>query len=103
MTDRVKQSALSEIEEYLYEHEGKQESVLERLKRDIETVSTESEPKLIYFVVPNNDGCGFVLWQIVKKTENGARKYYLSNPSILDYLPDKAISRFDGKNCLKKN
>ena len=67
---------------------------------DIETVVTESVPKLLYFVVPNNDGCGFVLWLIVKKEEHGERKYYLSEPDCIDYLPDKVISRFDGKNCI---
>ncbi|WP_028515167.1 hypothetical protein [Ruminococcus flavefaciens] len=99
LLERVKQSALSGIDEYCYDHEGKQESVINRLKEDIESVKTESVPKLIYFIVPNNDGCGFVLWQIVKKEDCGKRIFFLSNPSHIDYLPDKAISRFDGRNC----
>ena len=99
LINRVKQSALSGIDEYSFEHEGKRESVIERLKTDIEAITTDTTAKLVYFVVPNNDGCGFVLWQIVKKEENGERKYYLSKPSMIDYLPDMVISRFDGKNC----
>ena len=99
LLDRVKQSALTGIDEYYFEHEGKFETVFERLKTDIETVVTESIPKLIYFAIPNNDGCGFVLWQIVKVEEQGDRKYYLANPALLDYLPDKVVSRFDGRNC----
>ncbi|EXM40280.1 hypothetical protein RASY3_09285 [Ruminococcus albus SY3] len=96
---RVKQSALSGIDEYCYEHEGKRESVIDRLKTDIEAIATDTTAKLIYFIVPNNDGCGFVLWQIVKKDENGSRQYYLSKPTLIDYLPDMVVSRFDGNNC----
>ncbi len=96
---RIKQSALSGIDEYCFEHEGKRESVIDRLKTDIEAIVTDATAKLIYFVVPNNDGCGFVLWQIVKKEEHGDRKYYLSKPSLIDYLPDMVVSRFDGHNC----
>ena len=99
LLSKVKQSALSGIDEYCYDHEGKHESVIERLKTDIEAIVTESTPKLVYFIVPNNDGCGFVLWQIVKKEEHGDRKYYLADPAFLDYLPDRVISRFDGRNC----
>lgn len=99
LINRVKQFAPSGIDEYCFEHEGKRESVIERLKTDVEAIATDTAAKLIYFIVPNNDGCGFVLWQIVKKEENGDRKYYLSKPSLIDYLPDMVISRFDGYNC----
>lgn len=90
------------IESYQFEHEGKSESVLSRLETDLHGIESDQNGKLLYFILPNNDGCGFILWQIVKRTEDGKRMYYLFEPSMIDYLKDTVVSRFDGKNCIMR-
>ena len=102
LVTEIAQRSDADLEGYQFEHEGKSESVLSRLGTDLQAIESDPNGKLLYFILPNNDGCGFILWQIVKRTEDGKRKYYLYEPNMLDYLKDTVISRFDGKNCIMR-
>lgn len=95
--------AIPDIVNYKLRHEGRDESVISRLETDLNSIESDLGGKLLYFILPNSDGCGFVLWQIVKRTEEGQRKYYLSEPSCADYMKNTVASRFDGKNCITRN
>lgn len=98
----IEKRSISDLSSYQFVHEGKSESVLSRLETDLHAIESGENGKLLYFILPNNDGCGFILWQIIKRSENGIRKYYLFEPTQLDYIKDTVISRFDGKNCVTR-
>ena len=98
----IASKSISDLSSYQFDHEGKSESVLSRLRTDLQAIESDQDGKLLYFILPNNDGCGFILWQIIKCLENGVRKYYLFEPTQLDYLKDTVISRFDGQNCVMR-
>ena len=70
--------------------------------KDIENVSVEDIPdkeKLLVFLTPNSDGYGFILYQLIKKDENGADSYYLTSSESYMF-EDKISSKsfFNGKN-----
>ncbi|WP_028515164.1 hypothetical protein [Ruminococcus flavefaciens] len=94
--------SIADLSSYQFEHEGKSESVLSRLETDLQAIESGGNGKLLYFILPNNDGCGFILWQIIKRSVDGKRMYYLFEPTQFDYLKDTVISRFDGKNCVMR-
>ena len=98
----IDKKSITDLSSYQFEHEGKSESVLLRLETDLQAIESGENGKILYFILPNNDGCGFLLWQIKKCSENGVRKYYLFEPTQLDYLKDTVISRFDGQNCVTR-
>lgn len=98
----IASKSITDISKYQFEHEGRSESVLSRLETDLQAIESGENGKLLYFILPNNDGCGFILWQVIKRSENGIRKYYLFEPTQLDYIKDTVISRFDGKNCVTR-
>ena len=77
-------------------------TVLDRL---IETLNYESIDKLLIFVVPNNNGFSFTLWQIIKYIQNGkgdninTEKIRIMGKDNLQYEKITFTTRFDGINC----
>ena len=96
----IKNTGLSGLDEYICRSEGREEGVLDRLMRDLQNEPADATGKLLIFAVPNNDGCGFVLWQIVKQEMNGNRVFHVVGETPLYYEKVERIqSRYYGQNC----
>ena len=100
---RIKDDSLTGIEEFRYYEEENdeisEETLLERLERDLDNINSDSNGKLLLFAFPNNDGCGFILYQIDKLKKEGNTHYYITGADMIDYEKNTSKSYFDGCNC----
>ena len=99
LMERIKKDSLNNIDNY-YCEDNNEEKLLERLKIDLNEIESDSKGKLLVFAVPNNDGCGFILYQIAKLEDSGSMTYYLTAEEKLYYQKVETFkSIFDGCNC----
>ena len=60
---------------------------------------SEKKAGVFYIAVPNKDGCGFVLWQIIKIEQDNVVHYCAENSVVYYQAVNDIRSYFDGKNC----
>lgn len=98
---RILSTSINDFEKYYVNIEGQRISVIDRLMLDLQNETSDEAGKLLVFTTPNNDGCGFVLWQIVMLMNGNERKYAVVKESMLYYQRvERNHSRFDGRNCV---
>lgn len=77
------------------------EKLLDNLIKNIRQIEVnENGKKILIFAIPNKDGYGFVLYQIVKVNEGGSIRYYRTFGASISFesaILDKSF--FNGKNC----
>ena len=73
---------------------------INEILENINEITSDAKGKLLIFAVPNNDGCGFILYQLAKFEDSGSMQYYLTGEDMLYYEKiENFKSIFDGCNC----
>ncbi|MBE6876175.1 MAG: hypothetical protein E7496_05515 [Ruminococcus sp.] len=82
--------------------DGRSMNLIEDLLARIENIDLDDgEDRVLVFAVPNSDGYGFMLYQLLKSVENDTSSYYLTYQKSYTFEDGIAsCSLFDGKNCI---
>lgn len=104
----IKDISLKDIDKYYFEEDDdnnksdkiSSDTMLQRLEKDLLAEKVDENGEILIFAVPNNDGCGFVFYQVAKIVRNGSSLYYLTSKDRRYYEKvEKSMKIFDGKNC----
>lgn len=89
------------IEEFnIKDCDGEEISIIDDLINKIKNTDiAEEDKKVLVFAVPNRDGYGFILYQVIKTKEDAFEKYYYSKICKPFEAGVMTRSFFNGNNC----
>lgn len=97
----ILRTAVTDFDKYIIHQDNKESSklsVIDFIGNRIEQASPNSG--VFYFAVPNKDGCGFVLWQVLINEENSKTYFCAEHTTVFYQGVNDCKSYFDGKNCV---
>lgn len=84
-----------------YTEAASAKNLLDKLIEDIRNIEPgNGNSRILVFAVPNYDGYGFILYQIVVSSKDSKKKYYMNSSNV--YMFEEGVSSktfFSGDNC----
>lgn len=106
LRERLMTTSYYGIEEYNIPNESTENeiSLIDDLINQLKSVDVRDDKKVLVFAVPNREGYGFILYQIIKTFEDDTEKYYLSYQRSIPFESGAMTKSFfnGNNNALKK-